>query len=259
MPTLRELQNEVKNTRITRENHNPLESVSTILEKTAYISKEIGKAEAANQGSGEMHELEHAFGDILVSIASLANQLDVDLEKGTNASLRKTKQGNPFAKTLKDALMYSDGEKHFVFDSPTNWLEQLKLEYPNMPLIIDNQLKIAEKFVAWMKEGKKKTLFRFEQNKIAIPEQPSLPLFDSGSDPPLLLGSVRLTGFIVKPFRMLNEEDAQNQGFNSKLEFIQMMKNLYEKHGMNDDSLVTIYHVETYRGLPEMENRTSKS
>ncbi|MEK6902850.1 MAG: hypothetical protein AABX02_04670 [archaeon] len=152
--------------------------------------------------------------------------------------------------------MYSDGEKHFVFDSPTNWLEQLKLEYPNMPLLIDYQLKVAEKFVGWMKEGKKKTLFRFEVNKIAIPEQPSLPLFDSGSDPPLLLGSVRLTGFIVKPFRMVNEEDAENQGFNSKLEFIQMMKNLYEKQGMNDDSLVTIYHVEAYRSLPETEKHS---
>lgn len=253
MPSLRELQNEVKNTRVTRENHNPIESVSTILEKTAHISKKIGKNENENTNAEEMHELEESFGDILVSIAALANQLGVDLEKGTNTSLRKTKQGNPFAKTLKDALMYSDGEKHFVFDSPTNWLEQLKLEYPNMPLLIDNQLKIAEKFVPWMKDGKKKTLFRYEQNKIAIPEQPLLPLFDSGSDPPLSLGSVRLTGFIVKPFRMLNEEDAQNQGFNSKLEFIQMMKNLYEKEGMNDDSLVTIYHVENYRALPEAE------
>ncbi len=256
MPTLRELQNEVKNARVMKENHNPLDSVSTILEKTAHISKESIRAEAHPAGTKEMHELEQAFGDVLVSIASLANQTGVDLEKGVNASLRKTKQGNPFAKTLKESLMYSDGEKHFVFDSPTNWLEQLKLEYPNMPLLIDYQLKVAEKFVAWMKEGKKKTLFRFESNKIAIPEQPSLPLFDSGSDPPLLLGNVRLTGFIVKPFRMVNEEDAQNQGFNSKLEFIQMMKNLYEKQGMNDDSLITIYHVEHYRSLPETEKHS---
>lgn len=256
MPSLRELQNEVQKSRVTRENQNPMESISTILEKTGHISKEIGKNETTSAGSKEQYELEQAFGDILVSAAALANQMDVDLEKGVNVSLRKTKQGNPFAQTLKDALMYSDGEKHFVFDSPTNWLEQLKLEYPNMPLLIDHQLKIAERFVSWMKEGKKKTLFRFEKNKIAIPEQASLPLYDSASDPPLLLGSVRLTGFIVKPFRMLNEEDAQNQGFNSKLEFIQMMKNLYEKHGMNDDSLVTIYHVESYRALPETEKQS---
>lgn len=249
--TVQEMQQELQKLLKKRENEHPFVHLAAFMEETAELSQDLSQhlADKNTSTPEEKMQTEERMGDVLVSIAALANYLGMDLESAYEKSIRKVRARHHTEWTLKDALAYQAGEKHFVFDSPTNWLEQLKLEFQNIPIHIDNELKISEKFLPWLQEGKKKTLFRFEKNAICIPSAPELVLYESSADPLLALGNVKLTGFIIKPFRELHDEDARAQGYNSKIEFVTAMKSLYEAKGLVDDSLISLYHVEGFRRM----------
>ena len=248
--TLREIQNEILKIARKREGEHPFTHLAAFMEETAELSQELSHHMADPLYSeNEKSVMEEKIGDVITSLSLLANHLNIDLEKSYELSFRKLRAQHNTEWTLKDSLAFAQGEKHYVFDSPTNWLEQLQLEFPNMRMHIDNEILMNEKFIPWLQEGRKKTLFRFEKDTLCVPSQSLLPLFDSTTEPLLQLGEIELTGFLVKPFRELNDDDAKAQGFNSKIEFVTAMQNLYNPKGMNDDSFVSIYHVKSFKPL----------
>ncbi|QQR92672.1 MAG: hypothetical protein IPJ89_00290 [Candidatus Iainarchaeum archaeon] len=249
--TIQEMQTELQKLLKKRENEHPFVHLAAFMEETAELSQDLSQhlADKYHATPEEKTQTEERIGDVLVSVAALANYLGMDLESAYEKSIRKVRARHHTEWTLKDALAYQAGEKHFVFDSPTNWLEQLKLEFQNIPVHIDNDLRISEKFLPWLQEGKKKTLFRFEKNAICVPSAPELVLYESSAEPLLTLGTIALTGFIIKPFRELHDEDARAQGYNSKIEFITAMKNLYEPRGLTDDSLISLYHIQGFKTM----------
>lgn len=249
--TFAEMQQELQKLLRKREQDHPFVHLAAFMEETAELSQDLSQhlADRTNTTMEQRTQTEERVGDALVSLAALANYLEMDLESAYEKSIRKVRARHHSEWTLKDALAYQAGEKHFVFDSPTNWLEQLKLEFQNIPIHIDNELKISERFIPWLQEGKKKTLFRFEKDSICIPAAPELVLYESSAEPLLALGNIKLTGFIIKPFRELHDEDARAQGYNSKIEFVTAMKSLYEAKGLSDDSLISLYHVEGFKNI----------
>lgn len=257
MTEIREAQNDLKKALRRRKQDSFVESVAGLMEESGDLTRHLITMRDGPIPEGKVRmEIEERFGDTLLSLMATANRMDVDLEKVFNQSLRKMKIEQNQERTLKEALEVPMEEKHFVFHSTENWLEQLKYSYPQHAIHVDEYVNISEKFLQWLEEGKRTTFFRFEPQQIPVPKDTKLPVFDWEGNPPVLLGEVELRGFIVKPFREVTEEDAQEQGFASKLEFVQRQKNRYEKAGLDDYSLICLYKVERFIPLAQMETRS---
>jgi hypothetical protein len=131
---------------------------------------------------------------------------------------------------------------------------QIRSDFPNYPLHSPRQeLRLVSEYVGWFLGGKKCTTVRYRPNSIDVPAAFELPLIEvnnsTGNTPPNVgnhrVGTVRITGMVIKPFAVLDNQDAYRDGFPTEQDLKEALQRLYSpKYGPIDDAqFVSVYTI----------------
>ena len=130
---------------------------------------------------------------------------------------------------------------------PDRWLglvrEQLVTDF-RLELRTDTELSLLDTFVPLLASGQKATTVRYAKNKIRVPQETVLGLFETKADDKnykLEIGSVYIPTMTVKSIGDLTQDDGKRDGFSGKEELISIIEGIYGKVGL--DELVSIYKI----------------
>jgi|GEM_PF-2327413 len=132
---------------------------------------------------------------------------------------------------------------------------QIRSDFDGYPLHPPrHKLRLVTEYVEWLLGGTKSTTVRYRPNAIDVPAALELPLIesvhgdnnnaDSNADDHQV-GTVRITRIIIKPFGMLDDQDAHQDGFSTEHELKEALQWLYAPtYGhISDDQYVSIYTI----------------
>jgi hypothetical protein len=131
---------------------------------------------------------------------------------------------------------------------------QIRLDFHNYPLYLRPKFELVSEYVKWFLEGTKCTTVRYRPNAIDIPSAFDLPLIECPNNENSHMqhgvdihpvGTVRIIKIIIKPFAMLDDQDAHRDGFSTESELKEALQQLYRPlFGLiDDDQYVSIYTI----------------
>ena len=104
---------------------------------------------------------------------------------------------------------------------------------------------LQSEFFSWMLQGRKSTTIRYRSRGIEYPVACELPIFVTEDFSRVPRGGKEGVGLVegleVKKFGELNDDDAVRDGFDSKAELLQILREIYGN--ISDEELVVIYSI----------------
>ncbi len=122
----------------------------------------------------------------------------------------------------------------------------LSERFPGIKSFPRDKFLLNEKFINWLKNGRKTTTIRYKKVGIDFPVATCLPLIPTkdfsknrGEAP---VGFLKIRKYIIKKYRDLNETDARNDGFKTLTELRSVLFDIYG--AIQEDDYVSIYYVQ---------------
>lgn len=131
------------------------------------------------------------------------------------------------------------------YDVDENLPHSLAMEYGAVEK--DDRLAMYEDHVKLLEAEKKTTTIRFRRGLIRCPAPGDLPLFEtrpSDKSYEKLIGKIRIDSIVVKRFIELESADAERDGFSSKEELKEKLKEIYGS--IKGHEFVSIYNIESF-------------
>lgn len=126
----------------------------------------------------------------------------------------------------------------------------LARDFPGFQLVGRSILGLYSEYVQLLREDRKSTTIRYRHNAIEYPMSDELPLLNTGSNgrnfEAYPAGKVRVNRLAIKRFDLLNDDDAQLDGFCCKDELQHRLREIYGH--IDGDNVVTIYHIKLCSG-----------
>ncbi|MCW8889348.1 MAG: hypothetical protein OQL20_01655 [Sedimenticola sp.] len=123
--------------------------------------------------------------------------------------------------------------------------DSLPEQYPNLTVTARERFLLLDKYIEWIKKGKKITTIRYKKGAIDRPEAICLPLHatnDFSQEYSHVAGRLLITGYELKPFGSLTNRDAMNDGFSGITELHMTLQDIYGP--IENHELISVYTIE---------------
>jgi carbamoyltransferase len=120
---------------------------------------------------------------------------------------------------------------------------------PNIAGMKRTRFLLFDKYIQWVKEGKKKTTIRYRRDSIDYPADISLPVLetdDFSRQYVKMVGRAIIQRIEIKQFGQLSEKNAYNDGFSSLNELKNTLQEIYGKIGARDFVTIYTFHFVNY-------------
>lgn len=128
--------------------------------------------------------------------------------------------------------------------------EQIRQDFQGIKLERRVKFNLVSEYMSWVYEGKKHTTVRYRVNAIDIPVALDLPLYEvinnNSCSESKEAGYVAITNMVVKSFGLLNQYDADQDGFRTEYELKEALQILYEPiigRRIKESEYVTVYTI----------------
>jgi len=133
------------------------------------------------------------------------------------------------------------------YNTSRDWgtlLSAIQNDFTKYPIEIGNGICMHDRFIELLKAGKKKTTIRYSKGAIRVPCMSEVNLLETRENDKeyrRYVGTVSIEKIVVKRFRELTGEDAQNDGFKRKDDLIKFLNETYGK--IAQMAPLVIYHI----------------
>jgi ERCC4-type nuclease len=144
--------------------------------------------------------------------------------------------------------------REYDYKSPVDVAVAIRRDFPGAELEPDRRMRMFDRYIHLLRDGKKSTTVRYRKDKIRYPALRTLPLVETNPDKDMAgesdanqVGWVDIARVTVKRFSELDSNDAKRDGFLEAHDLKDSLRKIYGE--IADEEIVSIYYISSFHPM----------